>query len=201
MRDLVAALTTLLPDAGIGWADPRVIAPGDLPAGAAPARRAEFAAGRAAAAQALAMLGISADVPMGDDRAPVWPSGVSGSITHTRTMALAVAVKGGCIGVDLEPHGAVTPDLWSHILLPAERALAAQNPALATDIFCAKEAVYKAQYPLTKLLFGFDRILISVNGSGFVARFLADTGPILAGTVWPGHLIRADAHILALCRN
>jgi 4'-phosphopantetheinyl transferase EntD len=200
MRDLAAALTALLPGAGIGWADPRATPPGDLPKGAIAARRAEFAAGRAAAGQALVSLGISAEVPMGHDRAPVWPDGIAGSITHTKTIALAVVAKGGQIGIDLEPEGAVTTDLWSDILLPEERTLAVENPALATRIFCAKEAVFKAQYPLTKLLFGFDRILITPRDHSFTARFMADTGPIPAGTLWSGHVIAAEGHLLALCR-
>ncbi|MGL4319901.1 MAG: 4'-phosphopantetheinyl transferase family protein, partial [Paracoccaceae bacterium] len=188
-----------LPGAGIGWADPRATAPGDLPIGAIPARRAEFAAGRAAAAQALAALGITADVPMGDDRAPIWPAGISGSITHTKTMAFAAVATAGAIGIDLEPEGAVAADLWTHVLRPEEREIVRQNPALATRIFCAKEAVFKAQYPLTKLMFGFERLLITLDGGGFAARFMADTGAIGAGHVWPGQLICADGHILAVC--
>jgi 4'-phosphopantetheinyl transferase EntD len=200
MRELASALSALLPAAGIGWADPRLTPPGDLPAAATEARRREFAAGRTAAAHALAALGIVADVPMGPDRAPIWPERICGSITHTRTIALAVALKGGSIGIDLETDGAVTPDLWPEILLPEERALASQNPALATQLFCAKEAVFKAQYPLTKAMFGFDRIHITPHGPTFTARFMATTGPLSEGTTWRGHLIRAESHILALCR-
>jgi 4'-phosphopantetheinyl transferase EntD len=196
MRELADALAALLPEAGIGWADPRLTPPGHLPTGAIPPRRREFAAGRAAAAQAMARFGVMANVAMGDDRAPIWPEGLTGSITHTRSIALAVVLRAGPIGIDLEPEGAVTPDLCPEILLPDERA----NPALATAIFCAKEATFKAQYPLTKAMFGFDRIAITTTAATFTARFTADTGPIPAGTLWPGHLIRAEGHILALCR-
>jgi 4'-phosphopantetheinyl transferase EntD len=195
MRDLADALAALLPEAGIGWADPRLTPPGDLPTGAIETRRREFAAGRAAAAQAMARFGVTAPVAMGDDRAPIWPDGLSGSITHTRSIALAVVLRAGPIGIDLEPEGAVSPDLAPEILLPDERA----DPALATAIFCAKEATFKAQYPLTKAMFGFDRIAIDITDNSFTARFTADTGPITAGTIWTGHLIRAEGHILALC--
>ncbi len=197
MRDLAAALAGLVPGAGVGWANPRSTPPGDLPVGAVEFRRREFAAGRAAAAQAMAVLGVEGKVSVGDDRAPIWPGGLSGSITHTRDIALAIVQHGGAIGVDLEPEGAVTPDLWPEILLPFEMA----NVTDATAIFCAKEAVFKAQYPLTRQMFGFDRIAITLQGRAFIARFMADTGSIPAGTLWPGHLIRADGHILALCRS
>ena len=196
MRDLAAALAALLPEAGVGWANPLVTPPGALPVGAVETRRREFAAGRAAAAQAMAVLGEQGEVGVGDDRAPIWPDGLSGSITHTRDIALAVVQRGGAIGIDLEPECSVTPDLWPEILLPGEMA----KPADATAIFCAKEAVFKAQYPLTRQMFGFDRIAIALDGQHFTARFVTETGAIAAGTQWPGHLIRLHGHILALCR-
>jgi 4'-phosphopantetheinyl transferase EntD len=200
MREIAKALSALLPGAGVGWADPRVTQPGDQPHGATEIRRCEFAAGRAAAAQALSAFGVADPVPAGPDRAPIWPTGLSGSITHTREVALAIVVQGGTVGIDLEPEGAATPDLWPEILLPEELPLAEATPALATAIFCAKEAVYKAQYPTTRLLFGFDRLAITLGPTTFTARFTAPTGSIAQGTEWTGHLIRAQGHVLALCR-
>ena len=47
------------------------------------ARKLEFNMGRAYARSALSKLGVhDADLPMGGDRAPVWPEGLTGSITH-----------------------------------------------------------------------------------------------------------------------
>jgi 4'-phosphopantetheinyl transferase EntD len=148
------------------------------------------------------MLGFPASpIPMGPDRAPVWPAGLSGSITHTRQMALAAVTRApALIGIDLEPDDAVTPPMWDAVFLPAERSLIAAAPdptAMATLIFCAKEATYKAQYPLTRALFGFDRIEIAPGHSDFTATFRAQTGPIAAGTIWTGHHAAAHGHILA----
>ena len=50
---------------------------------AVPQRRREFFAGRLAAHRAMEALGhLPEPVPMGQDRAPVWPQGLVGSISH-----------------------------------------------------------------------------------------------------------------------
>ncbi len=198
MRELAAALAAMVPGAGIGWADPLTTAPGDVPAGAVATRRAEFAAGRAAAAMAMQALCVPVGVvPVGPDRAPVWPAGLVGSITHTRAVALSAVARGGSLGIDAELAGAVAPDVWDTVLNPAERALAQDDPAMATVIFCIKEAVYKAQYPLTGLLFGFDRLDVTLHGGAFAAQFTAATGPIAQGSVWAGRYGDAAGHIIA----
>src|ERR1700716_1803425 len=57
---------------------------------AVPNRQREFLAGRLCAAQALRCLGAdSTHVGMAGDRAPVWPDGVVGSITHSGGFAAA----------------------------------------------------------------------------------------------------------------
>ena len=72
---------------------------------AVPKRVAEFAAGRRAARRALDSIGREAvDLPAGPNRAPVWPEGVTGSITHDGDLALAaVALLGEVrsLGLDL----------------------------------------------------------------------------------------------------
>ena len=56
-----------------------------------PRRRAEYLAGRRAAQAALLEHGVAAcDIGTGGDRAPAWPEGYTGSITHSVRMAAAV---------------------------------------------------------------------------------------------------------------
>jgi 4'-phosphopantetheinyl transferase EntD len=202
MPDLAARLHAILPaHVAVAGADPAARHPDLGPPDAIPQRRAEFAAGRAAATTAMQRLGFpAAPIPMAADRAPVWPAGLSGSITHTRQMALAAVTRApALIGIDLEPADAVTPPMWDAVFLPAERAQIAAAPdpvAMATLIFCAKEATYKAQYPLTRTLFGFDRIVIAPGQADFTATFRAETGPIAAGTIWTGHHAIAHGHVL-----
>ena len=74
--------------------------------GPADAKRVrEFESGRAYAKRALAMLGMhNVDLPIGPNRAPLWPSGVVGSITHVidsrygTYAAAAVARADACAG-------------------------------------------------------------------------------------------------------
>ena len=70
-------------------------------------RRAEFSAGRQAARQAM---GRDVAIPMAIDRSPVWPEGVTGSISHAGGWAMA-AVGEGMIGLDLEVDADLPEDI------------------------------------------------------------------------------------------
>jgi len=128
-------------------------------------RQQELDTGRALAAQLLSKLG-SRDiaVPVGPDRAPCWPAGYTGSITHTDDL-LAVAVarceQVGSIGIDLERR--LDPDTAQEV---APLAITAAEDARLSDAgfdfadrvslaFAAKEALFKCVYPLTGVFFDF----------------------------------------------
>ena len=200
---LAAAVRALLPQGcALAEADPRALATGLLPGEAIAAtemRLREFAAGRRAARQAMADLGLApAPIPMGADRAPVWPPGIAGSITHSATACLAVVTaRPLLLGLDLEPEADLSPDLWPVVLRPEEAARVA-DPMQAMAIFCAKEAAYKAQYPRSRQLFDFHTLEIALSGDRFTATFRAAVPGFAQGTVLVGHLIRAAAHIAAL---
>lgn len=146
---------------------------------ALPARRAEFAAGRAAARQAL---GRDVAIPMGADRAPVWPPGDAGCITHAGGWAMAVAGT-GLLGIDLEDDADLPDDLRETILRPEERSA---DPRTARLIFSAKECAYKAQYPLTRALFGFDVLSVTLGAGRFRAEFRQSVGPFAIGAALEG---------------
>ncbi|SNS38549.1 4'-phosphopantetheinyl transferase EntD (siderophore biosynthesis) [Antarctobacter heliothermus] len=136
---------------------------------ACPARRAEFAAGRQAARRAMARLGLDpTPIPMGPDRAPVWPDGIVGSISHAQGLCLAVVARARdvlSLGVDVEGDAPLTAELIPEICLPEELALLpdAARPALATRLFSAKEAAYKAHYPLASHVFGFHGLAVDLT--------------------------------------
>ena len=119
-------------------------------------RRGEFAAGRSCAHRALAAIGADVvAIARGEHRDPLWPRGVTGSISHAGGLAAAVAtwtaptIAG--IGIDLEVAHGLAPELWTHVLTPGERARcdADDDPVgAATTVFTAKEAAFKALYPL-----------------------------------------------------
>ena len=184
--------------------------PGEAPAmaRATPARQAEFAAGRAAARAAMRAVGmVPYAIPMGSDRAPVWPAGVVGSISHSNGLCIAVAARARALsglGIDIEPLDPLPEELWPDVLTPADRDwLMTQDADLrggyARMIFSAKEATYKAQYNLTGELIGFDAVEIEIDdvGGEFTASFMRPVGDIEPGTTLKGCIATDSGWIAA----
>jgi 4'-phosphopantetheinyl transferase EntD len=98
-------------------------------------RQREFLAGRWCAKQALQCLGAgSTDVAMAEDRAPIWPDGVVGSITHTGDFAAAaVAWAADIAALGIDSNRSSTPQrratsptsVWSMRRLSSKRPMAA----------------------------------------------------------------------------
>lgn len=173
-------------------------------AGAVERRRREFAAGRRAARAALVDLGHPpVPIPMAPDRAPVWPEGIVGSITHSAcdcVAAVADARLHRSVAVDLEPAAELDAALIDTVLTPAERAALEGRPdrlALALVIFSAKECVYKAQYPLTGLLLDFQQVEVALDpvAGGFVAVLAEDVPLAPADRVMTGRWLRGSGLI------
>lgn len=138
-------------------------------------RRRDFALGRACAHTALMGLGYTDTVvAKGQDGAPLWPKGVTGSITHTKGYAAAIVGETsnfGGIGIDAEAVGSVTTDVWDRLFTPCERLFLQQQlePSYsATVLFCAKEASYKA-LRLNEAL-AFHTIEVVLQDQGFTAN-------------------------------
>ena len=152
-------------------------------------RRNEFITVRHCARIALAELGLPpAPILKGDKGEPCWPDGVVGSLTHCTGYRGAVVGRTGevrSVGIDAEPHDVLPNGVLGAISLPEERGEIPQKllAGLHWDriLFCAKEATYKAWFPLTKRWLGFEDAHItfeadspgSVTGS-FVSRILID---------------------------
>jgi 4'-phosphopantetheinyl transferase EntD len=162
-------------------------------------RQIEFATGRWCARRALARLDIESFVLRnGPDRAPRWPEGVVGSITHTGAapggycgVVVARSSEIKAIGIDAESSDALDASLWSSVLTRAERIELASNNGSndarenagddgmdagrkAKLIFAAKECFYKAQYPLSGrfLSFGDVEVRVDLGTSTFSVRVL-----------------------------
>lgn len=158
-------------------------------AGSTAARRADFEAVRACAREALAELGMApAPLVPGADGAPVWPAGVVGSMTHCphyRAAAVARAGAVASVGIDAEPNAPLPPGVLDLVACAGERVgiCPGARDAVAADrlLFSAKEAVYKAWYPLTGRWLGFEDVRIEFRPGGrFRARLLV-AGPVVAG--------------------
>ena len=130
-------------------------------------RQTEFLAGRLCARAALQQLDGREWVPdIGEDRAPIWPTDICGSITHSTGWAAAiVAHKQHWRGLGLDTENMLSPEraarLAGEILTPWEMQQLAAGPAqhvalLVTLTFSIKEALFKALYPIVQKRFYFE---------------------------------------------
>lgn len=138
-------------------------------------RRRDFIGARHCARQALTQLGEPpVAIGKGERGAPVWPRGIVGSLTHCdgfRGAALAHKMRYRSIGIDAEPHETLPEGVLDSVSLPAEREwLRVSDSGLHLDrlLFCAKEATYKAWFPLTTRWLGFEdaHITFTVDEEG-----------------------------------
>jgi enterobactin synthetase component D len=130
-------------------------------------RQAEFLAGRVCARAALQQLeGLSFSPAIGEDRAPVWPAHITGSITHSTGRAAAIVAKKSHwrgLGMDLENllNTERAERLSGEILTAPElKRMAAgrrdQLALLVTMTFSVKESLFKALYPIVRQRFYFE---------------------------------------------
>jgi 4'-phosphopantetheinyl transferase EntD len=146
---------------------------------AVPKRRREFSLGRATAHAALAQLQTK-DYPIlqGDKHEPIWPPGVVGSISHTDCIAMAAVAHrkdAAGIGIDIEQlDSQITWDIVPKICGPEEMDWVMEREdekrIRFSMIFSAKEAVFKAFFPMEKIFLDFkDAVLTwSEQRKGFV---------------------------------
>jgi len=154
----------------------RVIAAGDenalwaaeaasLPSRVAEARRASGTA-RILARELLARLGYpNTQVLRGEGGEPVWPSGVVGSLAHDDQVAVAVVGLQrdfAGVGIDVEPARELFADTLEVIASAQERHAIDRDLLKARLLFAAKEAVYKAVYPLDRVFLEFADIEIDL---------------------------------------
>lgn len=174
-------------------------------AGAVHKRRREFATGRSLARYSLDLhFGIrNFDLVKASDRAPVWPRGIAGSLSHSDTqawIALADASRVS-VGIDGEDRAALEPALWPMVLTDPEvdylNSLAPQHRNRhGLILFSAKESLFKAQYPQTGLFLGFKAVQVRLFSSGSVHYVFQDSvGPFQAGDVRHGRW-RDDGRVL-----
>jgi 4'-phosphopantetheinyl transferase EntD len=168
-------------------------------------RRREFAAGRACARRALAQLGQGpVAIPVGPERAPVWPPGYVGSITHCEGFCCAVAAskdRVAGLGIDVEDASPLEPRAARLVLRPDEGDAFKRMPApvgtnWAKLAFGAKEAAIKCYRPLVKGRLGFQEVMVRFSGNGAFEACLGSERspapglPVLEGRwrIWGGRI-------------
>lgn len=205
----VVVLTAANTEAALAWITEGEAA---LVARAVEKRKREFATARVLAREALARIGAPAvEILNASDRAPIWPAGIAGSISHCDTRAVVAVARrdvAGTVGIDIEHRAELKRELWRSVFTRREiadleeRFDTAARGRLALAMFSAKEALYKAQYPWTTTYMGFHELEVALAPSsseqssgeqGAIAcTFLNDVGSFARGTVIAGRY-RLDA--------
>ena len=145
-------------------------------------RRQDFTLGRAAARKSLSAIGFPVVSPVlrGEQREPLWPVGVVGSIAHSGTYGVAVAAwqqDVPALGVDIQKiEERYTDELIARFADPDEFDWVRSDPAKRTEravkLFSAKESIFKALYVLRRVWFAFDVAHLTPKAceTGFLAQ-------------------------------
>jgi 4'-phosphopantetheinyl transferase EntD len=177
-----SAIDTLaLPGVAVGH---RLISPGDehallkeevpaLAASVVKVRRASGAA-RIVARQLLTQLGYAnCALPKGPAGAPVWPTGIVGSLAHdSRVAVAAVGMRAdvGALGIDVEPAECLPSELLDLVVTPQERLNLGDDVYRGRLLFVAKEAVYKAIHPLDQTFLEHHDVEVNLSERKAVVR-------------------------------
>jgi 4'-phosphopantetheinyl transferase EntD len=171
-------------------------------------RKREFATGRVLARRAMERLGVAPVEILNDpERAPIWPAGITGSISHCDTrvvVALGRRFEVGSVGIDVEHRPRLERKLWPMVFLPEEIAAldrdfedVEQRGRMALVLFAAKEALYKAQYPVSRTFMGWMALQVALeprseDAGALACTFRIDVPPLARGSVVRGRY-RLDA--------
>lgn len=178
-------------------------------------RKSEFHLGRAAANECLEKMGFAPTppVPQGFDRAPIWPEGVIGSISHSGRWAVAAIGRNHevrMIGVDIERTRPMSVDRLSGRIATDEEAellklhQESDNdfPFMQTVIFSAKESIYKAFFgtlniklKFADISFAWDKEEMDTGEAtlyGTISRYISPR--YRKGFVFPVKAYRFDEH-------
>lgn len=151
------------------WEKPLIMAEEELIVTACTKRKREFRAGRNCAHAALDILGLPRQPILRDsNRAPCWPEGYQGSISHCKDLCLAACTSKNPImslGLDVEPLAPLSPEVEGYIYTSNEleyfHSLSRKLPERL--VFSAKESLYKCLYPLINQFFGFHAVEIVLD--------------------------------------
>jgi 4'-phosphopantetheinyl transferase EntD len=98
------------------------------------------------------------------------------------------------VGIDAEPHAAL-PGEVRELVLADDVVEDGADPHWDRVVFCAKEAVYKAWFPLTREWLDFPDVATTVRADGtfdarakgrpFSGRWLVERGLVVAATEVP----------------
>jgi 4'-phosphopantetheinyl transferase EntD len=130
-------------------------------------RRRASGAARTVARQLLDRFGhVRCPIPRGADGEPLWPAGMTGSLSHDDEFAVAAVARaqgGAAIGIDIEPATPLPDDMIDLVVKPGELSKIAERRLAGRLLFAAKEAVYKAVFPLDRTFLEFQDIEVDLG--------------------------------------
>ena len=137
-------------------------------------RKNQFLAGRTCAHNALSFFGSDDTAILRDlkTREPIWPRGFCGTITHHNSYAAAAVAKSKNIfgvGIDLENlTRRIDFSVFKYICTKNERNCLINCDKESADrklkiLFSAKESIFKAYFPLTKINLKFQEAEIKLS--------------------------------------
>ncbi|TPN13626.1 4'-phosphopantetheinyl transferase superfamily protein [Mesorhizobium sp. B2-3-3] len=139
-----------------------------------PAMRRASGAARWIAHGLLTEIGMGdVAIPRAPTGAPVWPAGITGSLAHDDEMAVAAVAPVGrvaSLGIDVEPAQPLPDDILAIVSTEADRMGTADRRLAGRILFCAKEAVYKAAYPLDRQILGYEDIAVDLDAGRATTR-------------------------------
>jgi 4'-phosphopantetheinyl transferase EntD len=178
-------------------------------ASAVPRRRQEFCAGRVYARRALLQLSVPAQpIPASPSRAPQWPHGHVGSISHSGQVCAAIAGRQADylgLGLDLEADDALDAELAALVCTPAELAWIREGGGIAGIdlpklVFVIKEAVYKLYWPLVNHFLDFGDLSVRLGAAAgtFTATLSAACPDACDSRSFDGHFTAVGRYLCAV---
>jgi enterobactin synthetase component D len=167
--------------------------------GAVNKRQSEFLAGRYCAKQALEQYNICNYTLFAlENRAPSWPKGYVGSITHTSENALSVVAQDSeYAGLGIDAEDILSPqkvsDIREIITTETEYNFLKEHyldiNIAFTLVFSAKESLYKALNPIVDIFFDFQAVEIhELTQNTFKLALAID----LSSTYKKGHIFEGS---------
>ncbi|MCB0333554.1 MAG: 4'-phosphopantetheinyl transferase superfamily protein [Bdellovibrionales bacterium] len=174
-------------------------------------RKRNYLVGRHLSRKALAEFDPSLSlyfIGTGPQNEPLWPKGFIGSISHSNSYACSIVSQQNntlAVGIDIEPLDRILgQDISGRICDNTERAWVKENPNQETQrlltVFAAKEAVFKALFPLYQEMFWFDAVSLSWDSAQrrFDAKLLFEPSSFLPeGSVLPIQIMFEQGHVVA----
>ena len=158
-------------------------------------RKREYRAGRHCASKVLSQLGVE-NFPLLNDqqRAPIWPTSIVGSLTHCDNFCCVVATNKPDIislGIDAEPLAAL-PNETTALICHNSELLSLQTTGLTEGywrkvIFSAKEAFYKAYFPLCRQYLDFLEAKVKIQPGKTSSQKFITHGEFVIQLLTPPH--------------